>query len=407
MRIHANSKKHGERTEDESSAALVYMAGLILTASLILFFGLAMLYSTSYGTAGASYFIKQFIWGCVGTLGATLIVLIGYKKVSDWSIPLILFTMLLLFVADFMFPAVKGAHRWIKIPHIGNIQPSEFAKLALVLFMSKHCAENMRYINDIFNKNIIKGLGPVAVFCGPMMALVLLGKDLGTTCLLVVVAVLILFAAGLKLRWILPPMVMAPIGLFMLIKAFDPERWSRLTTFLDPEKCQESDGYQLWNSLLALGSGNWTGLGFNESRMKARYLPEAHTDFILSIVGEELGFASLCAVIIGYIILMFFALKISINARTRQGMLLGFGVTAVLIFQACVNIGVVSGGFPTKGMPAPFISYGGSNLVMCLLGMGLLLSVGMESVSPDFNKVLWHRTKELIAKLHPGNWLKI
>ncbi|OGV35355.1 MAG: hypothetical protein A2020_06445 [Lentisphaerae bacterium GWF2_45_14] len=365
----------------EGKSLLVYAVGLIITVAVMVLFGLTMLYSTSFGTAGSAFFMKQFMWACVGLAGATAIFLIGYQRLSDYSVPFACFVMFLLVIADFFFPAVKGAHRWIKIPGLGNIQPSEFAKVAMILFIARSCSDRMRYINDIF-----KGLFPVFIIIAPIMGLVLLGKDLGTTTLLAAVAVLMLFVSGLKLRWLIPPFLIVPPTILFYLKNFDPERWSRLTTYTNPEICQKTDGYQLWNSLLALGSGHWGGLGFMESRMKAKYLPEAHTDFILSIVGEELGYAGLLLIIAGYLSFMYFALKISISSQNKQGMLLGFGATAVIIIQASINIGVISGAFPTKGMPAPFISYGGSNLVMAFMCAGLLVSIAIDSAYPGFNK---------------------
>lgn len=387
----------GEIRHHEDRSPLVYAVGLIVTVAMMVLFGLTMLYSTSFGTAGSTFFMKQLMWAGVGVVSASAIFLIGYQKLSDYSIPFACLVMLLLFVADFFFPAVKGAHRWIKVPGVGNIQPSELAKVALILFMARSCSDRMRYINDIF-----KGMLPVGVVIAPLMGLVLLGKDLGTTTLLVVVAVLILFVSGLKLRWIMPPFLMAPPALLLYLKSFDPERWSRLTTYTNPELCQKTDGYQLWNSLLALGSGGWTGVGFMESRMKAKYLPEAHTDFILSIVGEELGYIGLILVLIGYLSFMYFALKISLSSQNKQGMLLGFGATAVIVLQATINIGVISGAFPTKGMPAPFISYGGSNLLMSLMCTGLLVSVAIDTAYPGFNKEVIVDFKKKLSSIFGG-----
>lgn len=172
-------------------------------------------------------------------------------------------------------------------------------------------------------------------------------------------------------------------------------RWARLTSFLDPFKDAQGDGYQLANSFLAFGSGNWFGIGFSQSRLKARYLPEAHTDFILSITGEELGFITMIAIIIVYMTFIILGVKISAAARSRHAMLLGLALTSIIGMQAVINIGVVCGAFPTKGMPAPFISYGGSNMLMCLTAVGLLVSIAMETAIPDYNNDLsrWLKSK--------------
>lgn len=365
-------------TGDTTSFYLVLY--LITVTITILLFGLAMLYSTSTGAAGSSYaafFIKQIIWAVVGFTGALAINIIGYKTLASYSLFFIIFCAFLLILADFCFPAVKGAHRWIKIPGVGNIQPSEYSKLALIIFMARYSSENLRFINSLFSRN---GLIPIVLYCGLILGLIFLGKDWGTTFLLGSVMMIMLFIAGLKLRYLILPFLFLP-ALLYYVKNFDAERWSRLTTFINPELCQKDDGYQLWHSQLAFGSGFWTGLGFMESRMKAKYLPECHTDFILSIVAEELGFITISCVILFYLIFIFLGIQIAIRARTKQGLLLAAGVTAMIGLQAMINIGVVSGAFPTKGMPAPFISYGGSNLVVCLCGVGLLINVALESAN--------------------------
>jgi cell division protein FtsW len=161
-------------------------------------------------------------------------------------------------------------------------------------------------------------------------------------------------------------------------------RWGRMTIFLEPEINQRAGGYQLWNSLLALGSGSWQGLGLTDSRLKASYLPEAHTDFIIAIIGEELGYLGVMSVILFYILWGFFAFRIAMSARNRTGMLLGCALTLGVLFQAIINLGVVSGMFPTKGMPAPFISYGGSNMVCSLVATGFLVSIALDSWIPDY-----------------------
>ena len=157
-----------------------------------------------------------------------------------------------------------------------------------------------------------------------------------------------------------------------------------MTSFLQPEADPLGDGYQLFQSLLALGSGGWCGVGFTHSRLKLRYLPEAHTDFILAIVGEELGFAVVIGVITAYFILFFVGILIASKARTRQGRLTAFGLTFFLAVQAFINTGVICGALPTKGMPAPFISYGGSNLVVCMAALGIIFSVALDSHYPDY-----------------------
>ena len=298
---------------------------------------------------------------------------------------------ILLVIAD-LSPAVKGAHRWIKIPKVGNIQPSEYAKVVLSLFLAKFLSDRARYmVTQPFKKVFL----PCGFFCSIPLLLVIVGKDLGTTILLSFIVASALFISGIRLLWIILPVLGLGIGGFIYVMLFDSMRWGRMTIFMNPEVQAQGKGYQLYNSLLALGSGNWFGRGFTESRMKMWYLPEAHTDFILSIVGEELGFISLLCVVTAYIALMICAVRIARNARTRQGMLLAFCIGLFIGAQAVINMGVICGAFPTKGMPAPFISYGGSNLVTCLTASGLVLSVALDTVIPDYPEKLqvWFHEK--------------
>jgi cell division protein FtsW len=384
--------------EKDSFVSLVCAVSLMAVVSVIVLFGLTMLYSTSYEVAGSAFFKKQLVWAGVGLAAGGAIFMFGYRKVADWSIPLLGASVFLLMVADFFCRAVNGAHRWIQIPHVGNLQPSELAKVAVALFLSKYCAENMRHINSF---SPFRGFIPSGAACGMVLGLVFLGKDWGTTFLIAAVVGLIFYAAGLRLSILVLPGASIVTAAFCWCKYMDPERWSRLTSFMNPELVRNDDGYQLWNSQLALGSGGWFGLGFMESRLKAKYLPEAHTDFILAIVGEELGYFFLILVITAYIVFVFLGVKISVTSRSKLGMLLGFAVTATVAMQAVINIGVVSGAFPTKGMPAPFISYGGSNLLMCLICVGILVSIALDTASPGLNIELWEDVKSQLRRVNP------
>jgi cell division protein FtsW len=351
-------------------------AALILSIAVLsmVLFGLAMLYSTSSGIAGATLFKKQMIWATVGIIGAMTVYMIGYRNMVKYSIIFLIISIFLLLFARACRP-INGGYRWIQF-HGLSMQPSEFAKISLVLFLAYFCSMRQRFLNSFFH-----GIIPLGIVIGTTCGLIIIGKDWGTTILLATTAGLMLFVAGVRLAYLLIGPAVLPF-LFIYAKYMDPERWSRITSFMDPEIVAKDSGYQLWNSLMALGSGFWSGLGFTQSRLKWNYLPEAHTDFILSIVGEELGFIAILLVIFGYIVIMLSSIYISIMSKDRQGMLLGFGLSSMITMQAIINIGVISGTFPTKGIPAPFISYGGSNLMMSIVCIGLLLSIAMDSAQP-------------------------
>ncbi len=372
---------------------------LCLVALILMLFGLAVLYSTSFGIKGSSYyyFIRQLQWGAVGLCGFCAVLAIGYKRLSDWSwIFMILVSLMLM--AALLFPPINGARRWIQLPGgIGSIQPSEYAKVVIALFMAKLCSDKIKMI-ELSPARFILLAG---VCCFPVIMLVMAGRDLGTTLLLTVIVFALLYASGVRLLYLLPVPLIGVPALFFIIKYFSPFRWARLIAYQDPELYQEGTGYQLWLSLLALGSGGWTGVGFAESRMKHKYLPEAHTDFILSIVGEELGFAWMCVVILTYVVFVALAITVSIRARTRQGMFLSFGLTTFIAMQAIINLSVISGALPTKGMPAPFISYGGSSLVSCMLATGLIVSVALDAAYPDYHILVQKWLADRFRRLNP------
>ncbi len=368
------------------SAAISASRVLLIVTTLLVVFGLTMLYSTSYGVAGMKYFRMQLIWLMLGLSVGTTVFLIGYRRVAAmW--PILVGIVLVLLVWALFSKEVNGAHRWIqlKIPGLGRvgIQPSEFAKVILALTVAKFCSDYLRTFHELRRKK--GGLLHFCVIVGPVLAGILIGKDFGTTVLASAMVFLMLLAAGLPMRWTLFPIGVLSAAFFYIMNC-DPMRRARILSFLDPEKYGKDIGYQLWTSFLALGAGGWHGVGFMESRLKARYLPEAHTDFILSIVGEELGLIAMVLVIIAYGVFCWAGIRISIHANTRLGMLLGFGLTMYMTLQAIINIAVITGCLPTKGMPAPFISYGGSNMLSCMTAVGLLLSIAQETVSPDYNK---------------------
>ena len=363
---------------------------LIIVTMFIVVFGIIMLYSTTSGNVGASLLIKQVTWISIGIAGATAVNIIGYKNILPYAKYFLIISCLMLIAARFCRP-INGAYRWIPIPGLGNIQPSEFAKLSLILFLSHYLPKHQRLL-----ASTVQAIIPPIIISCVVLLLILIGKDLGTTVLLTLVVWLMIITSGVKWRsvYTLVPLCFAPLVLFYL-EHFDKMRWARITSFLNPEFYQKTTGYQLWFSILALGSGSWTGLGFAKSRMKAEYLPESHTDFILSIVGEELGYIAILSVIIAYILFLVFSVFICTRTKEKEGILLGFGITAMITMQAIINLGVVSGAFPTKGMPAPFISYGGSNMVVCLIGVGLIVSISHFKNKIDNMNIVGAKLKDI------------
>ncbi len=377
--------------DDNAPGSLSNAAGLLLITMILVAFGLNMLYSASGSdmTSALRLFRNQLIWTALGICGGLTVMTLSCKFFCRHTILWLTGCALLLIWARFS-KEVNGAHRWI---HLGGytFQPSELAKIAVAIFVADYCAEYQRTFNDLSIRNK-HGIWPLAAGTGIIILLILAGKDLGTSVLVATVAFLTMCAANLKWYYYLLPVFVIPAAV-TFIRFFDPMRWARMTIYLNPEKYQSQEGYQLWNAFLALGSGSWFGVGLTHSRLKAKYLPEAHTDFIIAIIGEELGFLGVTAVVILYALWGFFAIRITLQSRNRKNMLLGCALTLGVLLQAVINLGVVSGLFPTKGMPAPFISYGGSNMVCSLLATGFLLAIALDNSIPDYHEKLFRSIK--------------
>ncbi len=270
-----------------------------------------------------------------------------------------------------------GARRWIRLGV--TFQPSEFAKLAAVVALAWWLGRDEEQAKE-FRRGFVAPLAGAGV----LMALIAPEVDLGTTALIGGTTVVLMFIAGTRLRYLVP-VVIGGFALLGLVIAKMPERLGRYLAFMYPEK-YPADAYQALQGLIALGSGGVEGLGLGNGRQKMMYLPFAHTDFIFPVVGEELGLRCTLAVVATFIVFLFCGATIALRARDRFGMLLGFGVTVIVTLQAAVNIGVTTAMLPNKGMPLPFISYGGTNLVFCLIGVGILINIYRQGLNEKDEK---------------------
>ena len=368
------------------------LTGLVVFTALILAFGIAMLYSTTAGAVGESIIKRQVIWIIMGLAGGVAVNIVGYKRLGRYSpwlllaLALPLFYLASLFVASKLgvpnellakFPftgsgAQRGSFRWLRFGSIG-IQPSEFTKVALILFIGHYYSTNPRFI-DSFKRGLLIPMGIV----GFVIGLILLGGSLSLTAITAMMVLGMLFLVGLRLRWFLI-FIAIGLGLLLAITYVSPERLERLTSYQYPELQAKGAGYQLWHAQLALGSGGLEGAGFNNSHMKQYGMPEAHTDFIMAIAGEELGFIGLCLVMLAYLCLMASALGISITAGSREGMFVGFGLGMSLGLHGFANLGVTSGFLPTTGVVAPLVSYGGSGMIATWIALGILISIARDA----------------------------
>jgi cell division protein FtsW len=266
---------------------------------------------------------------------------------------------------------VKGARRWVNLGPVG-FQPSEVAKLALIVALAWYGERYQRFMGTFWRGLVVPGVG-IAVVLG----LIFKEPDVGTTVLLAGVSALMLVIAGLKYRYVIGPGLAGLIGLSVFI-AHDPVRSERIYAWLHPEETRLDKGMQAWQSMAALGNGGVNGIGLGEGRQKF-FLPEHHTDFIFAMIGEELGLVATLGVLTAFLVIMVCGVYIAWHASDTFGMLIASGITFLISMQVIINVGVVTGAFPNKGLALPFISYGGSNLVVMLTAVGLLISVARRA----------------------------
>jgi len=280
--------------------------------------------------------------------------------------------VLILLLAVLLLDRAHATHRWVRIGP-ASLQPSEFAKLAVVIFLAWYLEPRVKRggggVNGIW-ETLVPALGPVIA----LAALVVIEPDLGTSLMILLVAGAMLFEAGLSLQYLAGAIAAALPVIYLLIVRV-PYRYSRLMAFLHPEQDPQGAGFQLLQSLIAVGSGGFFGVGLMASRQKLFYLPEAHTDFIFAVLSEELGFIGGAMVIALFAIYGWRGLRAALRAPDDFGRMLAMGITFLVVGQALFNLSVVVGLLPTKGIPLPFISYGGSSLVVMLLATGILLNI--------------------------------
>jgi len=342
-------------------------------------FGVVMVYSASAVIAANQngnqfhYVIRQGIWTMLGLAAMFVAMRIDYRILRDARVvfPLLGITILLL-LAVFGFSPTNGARRWIKLKSF-RVQPSELAKLSLVIFLARFLERRAGE-----EKSFTRTFMPCAGIVSLLVILVVAEPDLGTAMMLAVVWVVMLYTAGASLVHLGLAAAPALLGLAALL-LFVPWRLARMVTFLDPWADPQGAGYQVVQSLIAVGSGGVDGLGFTAGRQKMFFLPFAHSDFIFAVIGEELGLLGALTVVGVFGLLMWRGMRAALGAPDRFGMLLGIGIVTGIVAQALFNMSVVLALVPTKGIPLPFISYGGSALVPTLFAAGVLLNISQQA----------------------------
>ncbi len=349
----------------------------------ILGMGIVMIYSASSIRSmiehqdGYFYFKKQVYWALIG-LGALFITMhIDYRNYRRWAKFAVL--LILLGLGAVLVPGIGvmrgGARRWLGLGGF-LFQPSELAKIILVIYLSLYFSSKEKW------KESFSGLIPPLLVASLMAVLIIFEPDLGTAVTLMGTMVVIFFAAGVKLRHLVL-LVFSALPLLAYFIMSEGYRRQRLFSFLNPWLDPLDTGFQIIQSLFALGSGGLFGLGLGQSRQKFFYLPEPGTDFIFAVLGEELGLLGTVTVVILFFIFAWRGLKVALGAPDLFGTLLATGLTSMIVLQAIINIGVVTGSMPVTGITLPFISYGGSSLVIMLSGVGMILNISTHLSKPQ------------------------
>ena len=353
---------------------------LLLAVILISLFGLLMIYSSSNIWAEYKYndpykYLKsQAIFLIIGYI---LMIIISkfpyqnYKKLAN-IIFLTCTIMLILVLIPGIGTVRNGSRSWFGIGSLG-LQPSEFAKLGLIIFTSKYLANNTKEL-----KNIKKGVLPILGVLLLIFGLIMLEPDFGTGVVIVMTIIVLLFISGVKINFFIKIGILGLIGIIVLI-LIAPYRLERIVSFINPWTDPLGSGFQIIQSLYAIGPGGLLGLGFGNSIQKHFYLPEPQTDFIFAIISEEFGFLGVLIVATLFITIIYSGLKISMKCQDNFGKLLSFGITFGLAFQTILNLMVVVGLLPVTGVTLPFLSYGGSSLLISLINMGILLNIDKNS----------------------------
>ncbi len=353
--------------------------GLFAVTVALLASGLVMVWSASSGLAqerygNAYYFlVRQVLWACVGLVCMVAAMRLDYRKLRQPAVvySAVIVTTVLLIAVLFMHP-VNDAHRWVRLGRL-SLQPAELAKLTTILFLAYHLERKADHLNEF-----LPSLFPVLLLLGWFAFLVFIQPDLGSAATLGLIGCVMLFLAGVRLRYFA---ALAVVGIPVLYQAvmMAAYRRDRIEAYLNPWSDARGSGYQIIQSLIAVGTGGFGGVGLMEGRQKLFYLPYPYSDFIYAVIGEELGMLGAAAILAAFVLLLWRGIRAAWKAPDPFGTYLAAGLTLWIVLQAFINVSVVLGLLPTKGIPLPFISAGGSSLLFTLIGVGLVLNVSQHA----------------------------
>ena len=359
----------------KSDKFLFWATLLLVCASMVMVYSASALQAEMRYHRPYYFLLKQLMWGVIGFGGLLTAMRLDYhhyrRPIVIWSFLGVVAVGLL---AVFLFAPSNGAQRWISIAGV-SMQPSELAKLAAIFFAAALLERRMHRVNEA-----TYALLPIAIVTGGLAGLIVYQPDFGTSFMLVAVVFTIVFAAGLSYRY-LTTAILLLLPVVMYLVASKPYRVRRVMAFLDPWQDPLDAGYQTIQALIAVGSGGPIGKGLMGGVQKLFYIPEPHTDYIFAVIAEELGFVGTTVVVLCFAVIAWRGLRTALVAPDRFGSLLALGLTAMVVLQALFNMSVVVGLLPTKGIPLPFVSNGGSSLVVNLIAMGILLNISQHASS--------------------------
>jgi cell division protein FtsW len=348
-------------------------------AVALLSLGIVMVYSASAIVAADRFhdpyfFLKrQLVWACLGGVALWGAMRIDYRRLEALVVPVLLAALVLLVLV--LIPpfgqAINGTRRWLRLGPV-SLQPAELAKLALVVYLAAFLSRRAEMVGDFW-----RGFVPPLAVAGCVAGLVVIQPDLGNCVAILSVTFAMLFLGGSRVRHLLI-VAMAALPLVTVAVWMAPYRVRRVFAFVDPWSDPRGSGFQIIQSWLALGGGGPLGRGIGASQQKLFYLPEAHTDFIFAIIGEELGFVGAVAIVLLLAVLVWRGVRVGLRAPDLFGAYLALGITVLLAIQTLINLGAVTGLLPTKGLPLPFISFGGSSLLVTMLSTGILLNISQH-----------------------------
>lgn len=349
---------------------------LLMVVFFLLLTGITMMFSASsryadYYYSDTFYILKkQLVWAFLGIIAMIAMSNFDYHKLHKYAVPLLFGTMVLL--AAVFIPGLgietKGARRWLGVGGL-SFQPSELAKLSIIIFLASSLSKKKNLL-----KYFLKGFIPYIAIIGMVAGLIIIEPHLSSTVIVCGVGAVLLFVAGAKLSHFAVlgfPVILGIIGAVV----FEPYRFDRIKAFMDPWKYASKEGYQITQSLMAIGSGGLIGVGLGLSKQKQLYIPEPHNDFVFSIIGEELGLLGCVFVLLLFLVFIWKGIKVAVYSQDLFGSLLAIGIISLIAFQVIINVAVVTSSMPVTGQPLPFFSAGGTSLVFLLAGVGILLNI--------------------------------